>query len=67
FSQLNDWRVALMVAGKGDVIRDEDSKEAQSLKPDLQILRVPDAGHMIPWDDEEGFYRALGTFLGLTF
>jgi N-formylmaleamate deformylase len=30
-------------------------------------LGVPGAGHMIPWDDEEGFYRALGTFLGLTF
>lgn len=67
FSQLNDWKVALIVAGKGDVIRDEDSKEAQSLKPDLQVLGVPGAGHMIPWDDEEGFYRALGTFLGLTF
>ncbi|QLD53856.1 alpha/beta hydrolase, partial [Paraburkholderia fungorum] len=25
---------------------------------------VSDAGHMIPWDDEPGFYRAFGDFLG---
>ena len=67
FSQLESWQVALMVAGKGDVIRNEDIQEAQSLKPDLQILRVPGAGHMIPWDDEEDFYRVLGTFLSVTF
>ena len=23
-----------------------------------------DAGHMIPWDDEAGFYAAFGDFLG---
>ncbi|MGO3131899.1 MAG: alpha/beta fold hydrolase [Alcaligenes sp.] len=67
FKQLGGWRVALMVAGKGDVIRPEDIQEAQSLKSDLQILRVPGAGHMIPWDDEEDFYRVLGTFLDVTF
>jgi N-formylmaleamate deformylase len=26
---------------------------------------VPAAGHMIPWDDEEGFYAALAGFLDL--
>jgi N-formylmaleamate deformylase len=25
---------------------------------------VPDAGHMIPWDNEAGFYAAFGDFLG---
>jgi N-formylmaleamate deformylase len=25
---------------------------------------VPDAGHMIPWDNEAGFYEAFGDFLG---
>jgi N-formylmaleamate deformylase len=27
-------------------------------------VRVANAGHMIPWDNEEGFHAALGEFLG---
>jgi len=54
----------LIVAGRGDVIRAEDLQELQQLMPALQVARVPDAGHMIPWDDEAGFYRAFGDFLG---
>ncbi len=54
----------LMVAGRGDVIRPEDEQEIQSLIPSLAITRVPNAGHMIPWDDAAGFYAALGDFLG---
>ena len=54
----------LMVAGRGDVIRPEDVEEIRGLMPQLQVARVPDAGHMIPWDDEAGFYRAFGDFLG---
>ncbi|MDR5856336.1 alpha/beta hydrolase [Caballeronia sp. LZ062] len=54
----------LMVAGRGDVIRSEDIDEIRGLMPDLQVANVPDAGHMIPWDDEEGFYRAFGSFFG---
>ena len=38
--------------------------ELAELLPGLQTTRVQDAGHMIPWDDEEGFYRAFGDFLG---
>jgi N-formylmaleamate deformylase len=55
----------LMVAGRGDVIRPGDVEEIQGLLPGLQVSQVPDAGHMIPWDDEEGFYRAFGDFLGV--
>jgi len=54
----------LMVAGRGDVIRPEDQDELRRLMPTLQIAHVPGAGHMIPWDDEPGFYRAFGDFLG---
>ena len=53
----------LIVAGKGDVIRPEDVIEIASLMPALSIVRVPEAGHMIPWDDEAGFMSALGDFL----
>src|SRR5437868_6141126 len=54
----------LMVAGRGDVIRAEDQDELRGLMPALQTAHVPGAGHMIPWDDEAGFYRAFGDFLG---
>lgn len=54
----------LMTAGRGDVIRAEDVQEMRSLLPALLVAHVADAGHMIPWDDEAGFYRAFGDFLG---
>lgn len=54
----------LMIAGKGGVILPEDEAEIAALNPALHMVRVDDAGHMIPWDDEEGFYRAFGGFLG---
>ncbi|WP_432470475.1 alpha/beta fold hydrolase [Amphritea sp. HPY] len=56
--------VMLMIAGRGDVIREEDVTEIKTLLDDLVVSHVPDAGHMIPWDDEEGFYKAFGSFLG---
>jgi N-formylmaleamate deformylase len=46
------------------VVRDEDVQEIQSLLPGVLHRRVPSAGHMIPWDNEEGFYAAFGDFLG---
>ena len=53
----------LMVAGRGGVIESVDVDEARSLYPGLEITRVPNAGHMIPWDDFDGFFAALGDFL----
>ncbi len=54
----------LLTAERGDVVRDEDVAEIQRLAPGTAHVRVPDAGHMIPWDNEPGFYAALGDFLG---
>lgn len=54
----------LMGAGRGDVVTDADAGEVLSLLPDARFTRVENAGHMLPWDDEEGFYRACGDFLG---
>lgn len=53
----------LVVAGRGDVIRAEDIGEIRRAMPSIDVVQVPGAGHMIPWDDEEGFHRALGDFL----
>lgn len=54
----------LLLAGRGDVVLDEDVAEIRTLLPSVLSTRVANAGHMIPWDDEEGFYRAFGDFLG---
>ncbi len=54
----------LITAERGDVVRPEDVAEMSGLVPSLAHVRVPDAGHMIPYDNEDGFYRAFGDFLG---
>ncbi|MGY2291868.1 alpha/beta fold hydrolase [Pseudomonas sp. SDO528_S397] len=54
----------LMVAGRGGVILDEDIAEIQDLQPAIKVARVANAGHMIPWDDLEGFFAAFDEFLG---
>lgn len=56
--------VLLIAAGRGDVIRQEDVEEMSALVPAMRVARVRAAGHMIPWDDEAGFYDAFGDFLG---
>src|SRR5699024_2307726 len=47
----------LMMAERGDVIRPEDRDEIATLIKDLSVTTVNNAGHMIPWDNEEGFYK----------
>ncbi|MFK3922674.1 alpha/beta fold hydrolase [Serratia liquefaciens] len=53
----------LMVAGLGGVIQQEDEAEIRALQPEITLAHVENAGHMIPWDDFDGFFRALGNFL----
>lgn len=53
----------LMVAGKGGVILPEDVAEIKQLLPAIRIERVEEAGHMIPYEDFEGFFRAMEPFL----
>lgn len=49
----------LMIAGRGDVIRPEDEDEIIRLNPGIDIVHVRTAGHMIPWDDLNGFLSAF--------
>ena len=53
----------LMVAGRVAVIQAADEAQILELQPRIQIARVPNAGHMIPWDDLEGFLGACRDFL----
>lgn len=55
----------LMIAGKGGVILPDDAAEIRRLAPGLVQCTAQNAGHMIPWDDEEGFYRLLAENLGV--
>jgi N-formylmaleamate deformylase len=54
----------LILAARGDVVTDADVVEIKTLRPGIEVTRVADAGHMIPWDNEPGFYRAFEAFLG---
>ncbi|MFP1677912.1 alpha/beta fold hydrolase [Alloalcanivorax sp. C16-2] len=61
---LSNLDLGLMVAGRGGVIQPEDEEELRQLAPGLRIARAGNAGHMIPWDDFEGFFQALSELLG---
>ncbi|MFT3691013.1 alpha/beta fold hydrolase [Paenirhodobacter sp.] len=52
----------LVIAGGATVVLPEDAAEVQSLMPQIDIRRVEGAGHMIPWDDLEGFLATVMDF-----
>jgi len=54
----------LMVAGKGGVILAEDIEEIQKLNAQITVSKIENAGHMIPWDDLDGFFAGFSDFLG---
>jgi N-formylmaleamate deformylase len=56
-------RTLLVGAEHGDVIRDDDVREIKGLNNSFEFKRVPNAGHMIPWDNFEGFFDAIYPFL----
>lgn len=58
--------VLLVTAERGGMVSEDDVFEMEIEMPGLTEVRVADAGHMIPWDNEEGFYAAFGGFLGAT-
>jgi N-formylmaleamate deformylase len=52
----------LVTAGGATVVLPEDVAEICSLAPHIETRRVEGAGHMIPWDDLEGFLAAVMDF-----
>lgn len=52
----------LVIAGGATVILPEDAEEIRGLMPQIDIRRVEGAGHMIPWDDLDGFLDAVMDF-----
>lgn len=51
--------VRLVCAGAAPVIEASDIEEIATLVPHLEVRIVEGAGHMIPWDDLEGFLAAV--------
>lgn len=51
--------VRLVVAGGAPVIQAGDIDEIKGLTPQTEVRIVEGAGHMIPWDDLEGFLAAV--------
>lgn len=52
----------LVVAGAAPVIGEDDIAEIGALAPAIETRTVEGAGHMIPWDDLEGFLTAVMDF-----
>jgi N-formylmaleamate deformylase len=58
-----DVAAALIVAGKGGVIRAEDEVEIRRLLPSIIIRRLDGAGHQMQIDDTEGFLAMVEELL----
>jgi N-formylmaleamate deformylase len=54
----------LMVAGQGGTILPDEIEELRRVQPRLRIASMPDCGHMIPFEDLEGFHSSVASFLG---
>jgi N-formylmaleamate deformylase len=57
-----DVATRLVVAGDAPVINDGDITEIKSLNSSIDVRIVSDAGHMIPWDNLQGFLDAVMDF-----
>ncbi|WP_277753157.1 alpha/beta fold hydrolase [Lacisediminimonas profundi] len=51
--------VALICAGKGGVVSEDDVREMQGLNPRLRVTRLAAAGHQLQVDDFEGLCASL--------
>ncbi|MCA0449064.1 MAG: alpha/beta hydrolase, partial [Proteobacteria bacterium] len=54
--------IRLVVAGNAPVIQATDIDEIRRLAPQTDVRIVQKAGHMIPWDDLDGFIAAVLDF-----
>lgn len=52
----------LVIAGGAAVVDADDQKEIATLNPRIEQRIVPGAGHMIPWDNLDGFLSAVMDF-----
>ncbi len=56
-------RTSLMVATRGGTIEAQDIEDIKALMPSIVVDHV-EGGHMIPFENEPGFFTSLGRLLG---
>jgi N-formylmaleamate deformylase len=54
----------LVVGGLSPVITLEEEAEVAALNPLFNTIRIPDAGHMVPWDTYDIFYTLTHELFG---
>lgn len=53
-------RPALLVRGADSpVVPESAADDLRRARPDIPLVAVPDAGHMVPWDNLPGFFDAV--------
>jgi N-formylmaleamate deformylase len=55
--------VAFVYGGDSPMVTAAGAAEAHERNPAARMVRVPDAGHMIPWDNLDGFREAVEELL----
>jgi N-formylmaleamate deformylase len=55
--------VAFVNGGRSAVVTAEGVAEARRLVPDATFVEIPDAGHMIPWENFDGFQSTMRELL----
>jgi N-formylmaleamate deformylase len=55
--------VLFMYGGDSPVVPESALPEIKETRPDVEIARIPNAGHMIPWDNTEDFLAETRRFL----
>jgi N-formylmaleamate deformylase len=52
----------VIAAGQADLILPEEQAELESLNPNIKTIRLDHVGHMVPWDDLDGFVKLVVEF-----
>jgi len=55
--------VLFVWAGAAPVVGADGAAEVAAANPSARVVELPGAGHMLPWDDLEGFLAIVGDFL----
>lgn len=50
-------------AGAAPVVGEAGAAEVAAANPQAEVVELPGSGHMLPWDDLEGFLRIVRPFL----
>ena len=53
----------LIRGGVSPVVPEAAAADLRAANPDIEIVTVPDAGHMVPWDNLPGFLAAVRPYL----